>query len=88
MYSVQTHTTMNSLQRLHIQQTVEDLQELEKWISNRKQWDSSTTLENYEQTYAFGCGYAKGISGMLRDRLTHMLEMDQAEQELLAELEA
>ena len=77
---------MNNLQRLHIQQTIEDLQELEKWISNRKQWDSSTTLENCEETYPFGCGYARGISGMLRDRLTHMLEMDQSERELLEEL--
>jgi hypothetical protein len=73
---------MNNIQRLHIQQTIEDLHELEKWISNRKQWDSSTTLkdlEDYEQSYPFGCGYARGISGMLRDRLSHMLEVDQAE---------
>ena len=79
---------MNNLQRLHIQQTIEDLQELEKWISNRKRWDPSMTPENHEQTYAFGCGYAKGISGMIRDRLSHMLEMDASEQELLRELGA
>jgi len=77
---------MNSLQRHTIEQTIEDLQELEKWISNRKRWDPSMKPEHHEQTYAFGCGYAKGISGMIRDRLTHMLEMDQSEQELLEDL--
>ena len=79
---------MNLLQKQTIEQTIEDLQELEKWISNRKQWDPSMTPENQEQTYAFGCGYAKGISGMIRDRLTHMLEMEASWQELEKELEA
>ena len=79
---------MNQLQRLHIQQTIEDLQELEKWISNRKRWDPSMKPEHHEQTYAYGCGYAKGISQMIRDRLTHMLEMDASWQELEKELEA
>ena len=78
---------MNRLQRHTIEQTIEDLQELEKWISNRKRWDPSMTPENHEQTYAFGCGYAKGISATLRDRLTHMLEMDASWQELEKELE-
>ena len=67
---------MNNLQRYEIAETIQDLKELEKWISNRVIPTADMTHEETEQTYPFGCGYARGISESLRERLTRLLDQD------------
>ena len=42
---------LNNLQRYEIAETIQDLKELEKWISNRVTLAAGMTLEESEQTY-------------------------------------